>query len=64
MQDQNKASDERILKAESITDSAQISIGLAQDKCNVCEMLICKLVYLFSVFGEHGRYICNINHLW
>ena len=29
-----------------------------------CEMLICKLVYLFIVFGEHGRYIGNINHLW
>ena len=27
-------------------------------------MLICKLVYLFNVFGEHGRYIGNINHLW
>ena len=23
-------------------------------------MLICKLVYLFIVFGEHGRYIGNI----
>ena len=23
--------------------------------CNVCETLICKLVYLFIVFGEHGR---------
>ena len=33
-------------------------------KCNVCETLICKLVYLFIVFGEHGRYIGNINHLW
>ena len=32
--------------------------------CNVCEALICKLVYLFIVFGEHGRYIGNINHLW
>ena len=32
-------------------------------KCNVCETLICKLVYMFSVFGEHGRYIGNINHL-
>ena len=32
--------------------------------CNVCEMLVCKLVYLFIVFGEHGRYISNINHLW
>ena len=32
--------------------------------CNVCETLICKLVYLFNVFGEHGRYIGNINHLW
>ena len=31
---------------------------------NVCEALICKLVYLFIVFGEHGRYIGNINHLW
>lgn len=30
--DKNKASDERILKVESITDSAQFSIGLAQDK--------------------------------
>ena len=30
----------------------------------VCEALICKLVYLFIVFGEHGRYIGNINHLW
>ena len=33
-------------------------------ECNVYEMLICKLVYLFNVFGEHGRYISNINHLW
>ena len=35
--------------------------------CNVYETLICKLVYLFNVFGEHGRYIVNIgniNHLW
>ena len=32
--------------------------------CNVCETLICKLVYLFIVFGEHGSYIGNINHLW
>ena len=32
--------------------------------CNVCEALICKLAYLFIVFGEHGRYIGNINHLW
>ena len=32
--------------------------------CNVCEALICKSVYLFTVFGEHGRYIGNINHLW
>ena len=32
--------------------------------CNVCETLICKLVYLFIVFGEHNRYIDNINHLW
>ena len=32
--------------------------------CNVCEALICKLVYLFIVIGEHGRYIGNINHLW
>ena len=31
---------------------------------NVCETLICKLAYLFNVFGEHGRYIGNINHLW
>ena len=34
------------------------------ESCNVCEALICKLVYLFIVFGEHGRYIGNINHLW
>lgn len=35
MHDPNKASDERILKVENIsdiTDSAQISIWLAQDK--------------------------------
>ena len=34
--------------------------------CNVCETLICNLVYLFIVFVEHGRYmyIDNINHLW
>ena len=32
--------------------------------CNVCEALICKLIYLFIVFGEHGRYIGNINHFW
>ena len=25
--------------------------------CNLCEALISKLVYLFIVFGEHGRYI-------
>ena len=29
-----------------------------------CDALICKLVFLFIVFGEHGRYIGNINHLW
>ena len=23
-----------------------------------------KRVYLFNVFGEHGRYIGNINHHW
>ena len=33
-------------------------------KCNVFETLTCNLVYLFIVFGEHGRYIGNINHLW
>ena len=33
-------------------------------KCNVSETLICQLVYLFIVFGERGRYIGNINHLW
>ena len=33
-------------------------------ECNVFEALICYLVYLFIVFGEHGRYIGNINHLW
>ena len=33
-------------------------------ECNVCEALICKLFCLFIVFGEHGRYIGNINHLW
>ena len=32
--------------------------------CNVCEALISKLVYLFIVLGEHGRYVGNINHLW
>ena len=32
--------------------------------CNVCETLICKLVYLFNVFDEHGKYIGNMNHLW
>ena len=31
---------------------------------NVCEALIGRLVYLIIVFGEHGRYIGNINHLW
>ena len=30
--------------------------------CNVCETLISKLVYLFIVFGEQGKYIGNINH--
>ena len=30
-------------------------------KCKVCETLICKLVNQFIVFGEHGRYIGNIN---
>ena len=40
--------------------------NLLQSFCNVYETLICKLVYLFIVFGEHGtcRYIGNINHLW
>ena len=33
-------------------------------ECNVCEALICKLVYLFIVFGDRGRYIGNISHLW
>ena len=32
--------------------------------CNTCEALMCKLVYLFIVFGERGWYIGNINHLW
>ena len=32
--------------------------------CNVCETFICKLVYLFIVFDEHGRYKGNVNHLW
>ena len=47
------------------------SIHVWMDKmrfyCNVCETLIRKLVYLFNVFGKHGRYIVNIgniNHLW
>ena len=31
---------------------------------NTITFVICKLVYLFIVFGEHGRYIGNINHLW
>ena len=35
-----------------------------QTVCYVCETLLCKLVYLSIVFGEHGRYIGNINHLW
>ena len=30
------------------------------NKCNVCETLICKLVYLFIVFGEQGRYIDSV----
>ena len=33
-------------------------------QCNVCEALMCKLDYPYIVFGEHGRYIGNINHLW
>ena len=37
---------------------------VVQSICNVCETLICKLVYLIIVFGEHGRYIGNINHIW
>ena len=28
--------------------------------CNVSETLLCKLVYQFTVFGGHGRYIGNI----
>ena len=32
-------------------------------QCYVCEILMCKLVYLLTVFGENGRYIGNINHL-
>ena len=35
-----------------------------EKQCNICETLICKLVYLFIVFGEYDRYIGNINHLW
>ena len=30
--------------------------------CNVCEASISKLVHQFIVFGEHVRYIGNINH--
>ena len=37
---------------------------IAEEQYNVCETLICKLVYLFIVFGEQGRYIGKINHLW
>ena len=37
------------------------SLFFRENKCNVCDTLICKLVYLF---GKHGRYIGNINHLW
>ena len=43
-----------------MSGSAHITSGL---KCNVFETLTCKLVYLFIVFGENGRYIGNINHL-
>ena len=42
----------------ALMDQNEISI------CNACETLICKLVYLFIVFGEQGKYIDNINHLW
>ena len=43
----------KILKCASIFVQTDHSVAL-----------ICKLVYLFIVFGEHGRYIGNINHLW
>ena len=32
-------------------------LGTVTSFCNVCEALICKLVYLFIVFGKHGRNI-------
>ena len=47
-----------------ITGTDQVFCWFLSYLCNVCETLICKLVYLFIVFGEHGRYIGNINHLW
>ena len=31
--------------------------------CNVYEALICKLVYLSIVFGEHGTYRQHKSHL-
>ena len=41
----------------------KINQSFTVDPLYICETLICKLVYLFNVFGEHGRYIGNINHL-
>ena len=65
----------RIKKTEWInvvdTDKAANNFPVSKKKmiqsllyCNVCEMLLCKLVYMFIVFGKHGRYIGNINQLW
>ena len=51
---------------KSRKENPQKLTQLSSRSCNVCETLICRLVYLFNVFGEHGRYeyIGNINHLW
>ena len=56
-----------ILNIDTIMRKASFFYDLIDkisNSCNVGETLICKLVYLFNVFGEHGRYIGNINHLW
>ena len=43
---------EYIFRSKVFKGIISVSVSL----CNVCKMLICKSVYLFNVFGEHGRY--------
>ena len=53
-------------EAENLPNCKRGSVAhsISLSSCNVCKTLICKLVYLFNMFGVHGRYIGNINHLW